>query len=78
MEKEEVLENWYNMIKKSWTYDRLTSKERQRLDDVITSCQLNNCLSGTARHRWNILQAIYYSYLLGVGYDSPNWRQEQS
>ena len=40
MEKEEVLENWYNMIKKSWTYAKLTKEEKQRLNNVITSYQL--------------------------------------
>lgn len=77
MKKEEVFEKWYEMSKKSWTYKKLTYEERKNFDNIITSCQLSKCLNGTANHRWDILQAIYYSFLLGVGYDSPTWREEE-
>lgn len=77
MEKEEVLENWYNMIKKSWTYAKLTKEEKQRLDNVITSYQLEKTLLGNKDHKYTILQTIYYSFLVGLGYNSPTWREEE-
>ena len=75
MEKEEVLNKWYAMIKNSWTYEKFTEEERAHLKNVLTSVQVKNILKGTEKQRWNILQAIYYSYLIGLGYDSPTWRQ---
>lgn len=76
MEKEEVLNQWYDMIKKSWTYEKMTKEEKETLNDLIFSNRTKNCLKGTYNQRWNILQAIYYAYLLGLGY-TPTWREEQ-
>ena len=74
-EKEKTFKKWYDMIKKSWTYEKFTEEEKAHLENVLTSVQVKNILKGTEKQRWNILQAIYYSYLIGLGYDSPTWRQ---
>lgn len=74
-EKEKTFNDWYDMIKKSWTYEKFTEEEKEHLNNILTSIQVKNILKGTSKQRWNILQAIYYSYLIGLGYNSPTWRQ---
>lgn len=77
MEKEKVLNKWYAMIKNSWTYEKMTKEEQTTLYAIITSDIIKKCLKGTAKQRWNILQAIYLTYLLGLGCNSPTWREEE-
>lgn len=72
--KENVLMDFKKMITQSWTYNRLTTEERDRLFKCFESIQTREALKGTYKQRWEILQAIYSAFLLGVGYDSFNWR----
>lgn len=74
--KENVLIDFKKMIKQLWTYDRLTIEERDRLFKCFESIQTKEALKGTYQQRWEILQSIYSAFLLGVGYDSFNWRDQ--
>lgn len=75
--KENVIYEFNNMIKNSWTYEKMTTKEKLVWNnDVLGSVRTNNALKGNYNQRWNILQAIYGAYLYGIGYDDFNWRDE--
>ena len=74
--KENAYTDWFKMIFKSWTWDRLTEKERTAfVDQMDTWCNYRGLLIGTYKQRWEILNELYHIYLMGVGYDSPNWRE---
>lgn len=77
MDKEKVREKFFEMIKESWTYARLTKKEKENFIEVLCSPQTDNCLRGTFRQRWEILQAIYHSFLMALDYNPTNWREEK-
>lgn len=77
--KDTVLIDFKDMIFKSWTYARLTQKEKEQLDKTFNDVPTKEALKGSYIQRWHILQAIYTSYLNALGYDPINWenRKEQ-
>lgn len=74
--KELVLSDFINMIKNSWTYAKMTYEERIKLLDMLDSNRTKDALKGTYNNRWSVLQAIYGAYLIGIGYDNFNWRED--
>lgn len=77
MEKENAIKNFVEMIKKSWTYNRMTEKEKTIIVGILYNIRTENATKGTYRQRWEVLQAIYGAYLAGLGYDSPTWRETE-
>ena len=76
MNKENVLKNFDEMIKNSWTYDRMTIAERKKWDEILfNEYPTRDCLKGTYNQRWKILNALYRAYLMGIGYTNFNWRE---
>lgn len=74
--KENVIDDFHNMIINSWTYDKMTKLEKETWIKVLKHVEVTKCLRGTYEARWSILQAVYHSYLLGLGYTDFNWREE--
>lgn len=77
MDKENAINNFYEMIRHSWTYGKLTDEEKQQFDKTLKSVQMQEALKGTYQQRWKILQAIYMAFLNGCGYNDFNWREEK-
>lgn len=77
MEKEKALYNFANMIRQSWTYGKMTREEKDNWEKVLNDIRTITCLKGNYNTRWNILQALYMSYLIGIGYNSFNWRESE-
>lgn len=75
--KDNVIYDFQNMIADSWTYDKMIFEERLRWLDVLYSNSTQSSLKGTYKARWDILNAIYHSYLMGLGYTDFNWRDEE-
>jgi hypothetical protein len=75
MEKEKVRDYFTDMIKQSWTYAKMTESERKRIVDMIYSKRTEDCLKGNYKQRWEILQAIYNSFLMGLDYQPIGWRE---
>lgn len=78
MEKEKALYDFKVMIEQSWTYEKMTREEKDNWERVLNDVRTITCLKGNYDIRWNILQALYMSYLIGIGYDSFNWRESES
>ena len=72
--KENALADFKELIYQSWTYEKLTKEESDQLFKVFEDIRTKQALKGTYHQRWGILQAIYKAFLLGVGYDSFDWR----
>lgn len=76
MNKEHAKEVFEIMIENSWTYKRMTREEQTRFWEVLENHQTKKALKGTYQKRWDTLQAIYTSYLMGIGYDGFAWREK--
>ena len=72
--KVEIREEYMQMIYNSWTWDRLHKEEKDRFINLITSDHITGILKGTRKARWDILNGLYESFLIGVGYTPTNWR----
>lgn len=75
LKKENALQDFISMIKKSWTYAKLTNDEKENLNIAFSDLRVANALRGNYKQRWDILHSIYASFLYGVGYrNEVNWR----
>lgn len=77
MEKENTIKNFVEMIKKSWTFNKMTEKEKSIIIGILYNPRTEKATKGTYQQRWEVLQAIYGAYLAGLGYDSPTWRETE-
>lgn len=79
-EKLTILCECRNMIIESWTFERLTKEEQDRLLNKIfttNNTQLEKALKGTRSHCWDILHSMYTSYLVALDYKPSGWREEK-
>lgn len=77
MKKENALEDFKNMIEHSWTYAKFTEEEKLNWERTLNCGIVQIALKGTYKHRWEILQAIYDSFLYALNYSPLNWREEK-
>lgn len=71
---DEVTNKYFqNVIKNSWTWQRLTEEEKQR----FVNLDVFNKIKGNkdAREQW--LFTIYAGFLAGCGYDGFRWRETE-
>ena len=74
--KENAYTDWFEMIFNSWTWERLTDDEKTTFTNRMDGwCNYRGLLIGTYKQRWEILNEMYNIYLLGIGYNSSNWRE---
>ena len=59
----------------SWTFQRMSNAEKLDCYEALNWAMLNGAIKGTYCARYIVLQAIYNAYLIGIGYDGPNWRE---
>lgn len=73
--KENVFKDHYEMVKNSWTYAKLTSEEKERLNLLVYDKCVRKSIKGTYKQRWETLNMLYSAFLKGVGYTGGNWRE---
>ena len=73
--KKQAVYDFMQMIYKSWTYGRMTDAEQAQWDKAVEWAQKQGMIRGTYRARWDIMQAIYHSFLYGLGYNDGLWRE---
>ncbi len=73
-DKEMAFNDYVKLFQRSWTYNRLTEKEREQFEAAMQF--VKNALSGTYRQRAAQMNAAYDAFLMGVGYNGFNWRDK--
>ena len=69
-----VVEDYFqNVIKKSWTWNRLTEEERRRFVDM----DVFDRITGNNKTRVEWLITIYDSFLSALGYKPIGWRETE-
>ena len=76
--KENVLIEFKKMVFNSWTFNRMSINKRKKLFETFDNIKIQKALKGTYTQRWDILQAIYTSFLNGLGYTDFNWREKEA
>lgn len=72
--KEHARFDWSEMIVQSWTYHRLTDEERKRFFMSVDHAEHIGAIKGDYYTRYTILQALYSTYLMALGYEWCGWR----
>lgn len=73
MKYSNAVENYFqNVIKKSWTWQKLTQEEQQRFIDM----DVFDKIKGTDKQRIEWLNTIYTAFLSALGYKPIGWREE--
>lgn len=68
-----VVENYLqNVIKKSWTWEKLTEEEQRRFIDM----DVFDRIKGNDKTRVEWLNTIYQAYLIALMYNPIGWREE--
>ena len=68
-----VVENYLqNVIKKSWTWEKLTKEEQRRFIDM----DVFDRIKGNDKTRVEWLNTIYQAYLIALMYKPIGWREE--
>ena len=75
-DKELAFCEFCDMVKKSWTFGRMTAREQADCLATLQWVHDQGMLRGTFNTRWSILQAVYHAYLSGLGYDAFGWRED--
>lgn len=73
-DKSDAIKDFKAMIGKSWTYERMTQEERERLAAVFNSAQAEE-IKGDYSTRWAALQLAYRAFINAIGYNGMNWRE---
>ena len=60
------------VIKKSWTWAKLTEEEKFNFLYLLNFDKIK----GTAKNRIEVLHLVYHAFLVGLGYQPINWREE--
>lgn len=74
-DKENAVSEYLEMIKKSWTWGRLTESERTAFLDSVEWSIDQNVIVGTWKQRWMICQALYTTLLYALDYKPFGWRE---
>ena len=80
-EKENAAPDFMAMIRKSWTWDRLTDEERTRFENLIgeiTFPHFDGRIRGNYISRWNQLQNVYNAFLTALDYAPIGWREPET
>ena len=78
MNREQALVSFLTNIKESWTWSKLTEKERKDFERRLYINQSQDLIRGTYSERYSCYHAMYDMFLTGLGYyDKPfYWRDE--
>ena len=76
--KEQAKQDWLEMIKQSWTWARLTEKEREQFKGLLEHPCSSVVIRGNYDQRWEACEALYHTYLEGLGYTPLEWRETPS
>lgn len=69
-----AVENYFQgVIKKSWTWQRLTIEEQERFINM----SVFDRIKGDDKTRAEWLNTIYDAFLTGLGYQSVGWRETE-
>ena len=73
MKYSNAVENYFqDVIKKSWTWEKLTEEERKRFINMHVFDKIKG--NDITRIEW--FNSIYHAFLVGLDYKAIGWREE--
>ena len=75
-DKENAVIDFMQMNRNSWTWAKLTFQERMDFANTVDWAISQNVIFGAYEQRYKTVHALYYAFLVGLGYGKENWREE--
>ena len=75
--KEDALKHFIDVTMQSWTFEKLTKEEQERIISVLNSNNTAKALKGGYFQRLETLHAIYHSFLMALSYEPIGWREDE-
>ncbi len=74
--KDDAFDMFVEMVKESWTYEKLNEQEKQNLYTTLEHAK--NKIKGNLKQRNETLDLIYLAFLNALGYceNVVNWRDD--
>ena len=69
-DKEQAFDRFLEVIRKSWTYLKMTEAEQEAVYHCLARAQV----FGTYEQRYQTYCEIYNAFLTALGYDGAGWR----
>lgn len=73
--KEQAKQDYLDMIKQSWTWAKLTQQEKDKFLELLEHPCSAVVIKGSYEQRWQACEAIYHTFLEGLGYTPLDWRE---
>ena len=73
--KENAVNDFITMIKRSWTWERLTPQERHVYLDRMDFLDRTGKIKGRYEDRWAQAQELYTMFIDGAGAHEDHWRE---
>ena len=75
-EKGNAFLQFLSIICRSWTFGRMTERERENLVNSFLQSNEQGLIKGNYNARWNTMQAMYSAFLSALDYDRypGDWR----
>ena len=74
--KEDAVFDFVNMISKSWTWSKLSTREQERFGEILEHPCTSVVIKGNYKQRWEACEALYHTFLEGLGYTPLDWREK--
>lgn len=75
--KENAIKDWFENIKKSQSWNKLTKEEQTKFIKHINNISVKLTIKGTYNDRYLVLQDLYHTFLIALNYNPINWREEE-
>ena len=70
-------QEWLDMIKKSWTWAKLSAEEQEQFLGLLEHACSRVVIKGDYEQRWDACEALYFTFINALGYDPLHWRESQ-
>ena len=68
MKKENACMDYYDVVKNSWTWERLTEEERKNFMLRLSEFDCSGYIKGSYDYRWEQCKMLYSMFLTALGY----------
>lgn len=77
-DKDNAALDFYEMIQKSWTWERLTKEEQKRFRRRLESFDCYGRIKGSYETRYEHCHQLYQMFLEALCYDPLHWREPEN
>ena len=73
--KDLAIKDFLYNTKDFFTWKKLSKEERETFSNFLRSQRAINHIKGNYQARYDIIQDLYFMFLLGLGYTHSGWRE---